>query len=82
MKTTVLYNEQITLPARLLKQDRILPGQLFEIDRIARGRYLLKKVDAKGGMISLIGCSLVPKKIGSLQSLRTEPQIVTTRTEA
>ncbi|HZF38649.1 MAG TPA: AbrB/MazE/SpoVT family DNA-binding domain-containing protein [Blastocatellia bacterium] len=43
MKTTVSKNGQITLPAEIRRRDAIEPGQEFEIERIARGEYLLKR---------------------------------------
>jgi AbrB family looped-hinge helix DNA binding protein len=43
MKTTVSSKGQIVLPAEIREQDRIRPGQQFEVERIEPGRYLLKK---------------------------------------
>lgn len=43
MKTVLSSKGQIVLPAELRQQDRILPGQAFEIERIEAGQYLLKK---------------------------------------
>ncbi len=45
MKTTVSSKGQLVLPAELRQQDRISPGQQFEIERIKEGEYLLKKLD-------------------------------------
>jgi AbrB family looped-hinge helix DNA binding protein len=51
MKTTVSSKGQVVLPAELRQQDRILPGQQFEIERIQEGEYVLKKlVPPKGGV--------------------------------
>lgn len=41
MKTTVSSKGQIVLPAELRQQDRIEPGQEFEVERIDRGEYRL-----------------------------------------
>ncbi len=41
MTTTVSSKGQIVLPAKLRLQDRIEPGQEFEIERIERGEYRL-----------------------------------------
>ena len=41
MKTTVSSKGQIVLPAELRQQDRIEPGQEFEIERLDRGEYRL-----------------------------------------
>ena len=39
--TTVSTTGQIVLPAKIRKQDRIEPGQLFDVERIERGEYRL-----------------------------------------
>jgi AbrB family looped-hinge helix DNA binding protein len=41
VKTTVSSKGQIVLPAELRQQDRIEPGQEFEIERLDRGEYRL-----------------------------------------
>lgn len=43
MKTTVSSKGQIVLPAEIRHQDRIEPGQEFEVERLDRGAYLLKR---------------------------------------
>ena len=43
MKTVVSSKGQIVLPAELRQRDRIVPGQRFEIERLAAGQYILKK---------------------------------------
>jgi AbrB family looped-hinge helix DNA binding protein len=43
MKTTVSSKGQIVLPAGIRRQDRIEPGQEFEVERIEPGEYLLKR---------------------------------------
>jgi AbrB family looped-hinge helix DNA binding protein len=43
MKTTVSSKGQIVLPAELRQQDRIEAGQEFEIERVRRGEYRLKR---------------------------------------
>jgi AbrB family looped-hinge helix DNA binding protein len=43
MKTKVSTKGQIILPAELRAQDGIEPGQEFEIERIDRGEYRLKR---------------------------------------
>jgi AbrB family looped-hinge helix DNA binding protein len=43
MITTVSSKGQIVLPAEIRHQDRIKPGQEFEIERIDNGEYLLKR---------------------------------------
>jgi AbrB family looped-hinge helix DNA binding protein len=46
MKTTVSSKGQIVLPAEMRQQDRIEAGQEFEIERLHRGEYLLKRLSA------------------------------------
>jgi AbrB family looped-hinge helix DNA binding protein len=43
MKTTISSKGQIVLPAEMRQRDRIEPGQEFEIERLDRGEYLLKR---------------------------------------
>jgi len=43
VKTTVSSKGQIVLPAELREQDRIEPGQVFEVERVRRGEYRLKR---------------------------------------
>jgi AbrB family looped-hinge helix DNA binding protein len=43
MKTTVSTRGRIVIPAELRQQDGIEPGQRFEIERIDRGEYRLKR---------------------------------------
>jgi len=43
MRTTVSTKGQIILPAEIRREDNIKAGQEFEIERIARGEYLLRR---------------------------------------
>jgi AbrB family looped-hinge helix DNA binding protein len=43
MKTTMSSKGQIVLPAEIRQQDRIKAGQEFDIERLARGEYRLKR---------------------------------------
>jgi AbrB family looped-hinge helix DNA binding protein len=43
MKTTISSKGQIVLPAAIRQQDGIEPGQEFDVQRIDRGEYLLKR---------------------------------------
>jgi AbrB family looped-hinge helix DNA binding protein len=47
MKTKVSSKGQIVLPAELRMQDRIVPGQQFQLERIEAGQYLLKRLPAE-----------------------------------
>ena len=46
MKTTVSSKGQIVLPAELRQQDGIEAGQEFEVERLDRGEYRLKRRSA------------------------------------
>lgn len=53
--TTVSTKGQIVLPADLRRRDGIEPGQEFEIERVERGQYLLKKKVKSGrGLTKLL----------------------------
>ena len=59
MKTTVSTKGQIVLPAEIRKQDRIEPGQEFEVERIDRGDYRLvrRKPRPNEGLVEwLLAC--------------------------
>ncbi len=43
MRTTVSTKGQIILPAEIRREDNIKSGQEFQIERIDRGEYLLKR---------------------------------------
>ena len=47
MKTTVSSKGQIVLLVELWEQDRILPGQQFELERLEAGQYLLRRQPAE-----------------------------------
>ena len=46
MKTTVSSKGQIVLPAEIRQQDRIEAGQEFDVERVDRGEYRLKRRSA------------------------------------
>ena len=43
MKTKLSSKGQIVLPAELREQDRVRPGQEFEVERVRRGQYRLTR---------------------------------------
>jgi AbrB family looped-hinge helix DNA binding protein len=43
MKTTISTKGQLILPAQLRQRDNIEPGQEFEVERIDRGEYRLRR---------------------------------------
>ena len=59
MKATVSSKGQIVLPVELRRQDRIEAGQAFEIERLGRGEYRLKRHSPAandGSLDWLLGC--------------------------
>jgi AbrB family looped-hinge helix DNA binding protein len=44
MKTAISTKGQIVIPAEIREQDDIEPGQQFEIERIDRGEYRVKRL--------------------------------------
>ena len=53
MRTSISSKGQIVLPAALREQDRIMPGQQFEVERLNAGEYLLRR-SAKAGTPGLV----------------------------
>jgi AbrB family looped-hinge helix DNA binding protein len=45
MKTAVSTKGQVVIPAEIRQQDEIEPGQEFEIERLDRGEYRLKRIE-------------------------------------
>lgn len=56
MKTTVSSKGQIVLPAEIREQDDVRPGQKFEIERIDRGEYRLRRTARRRneGLVELL----------------------------
>ncbi len=56
MKTTVSTKGQIILPAEIRQRDAIEPGQEFEVERIDRGEYRLKRKERRRneGLVKLL----------------------------
>jgi AbrB family looped-hinge helix DNA binding protein len=56
MKTTVSTKGQIILPAEFRKRDGIEPGQEFEVERLDRGEYRLKRMARRRneGLVKLL----------------------------
>jgi len=55
MKTTVSTKGQIILPAEFRQRDSIEPGQEFEVERIDRGEYRLKRKERRNeGLVKLL----------------------------
>ena len=56
MKTTISSKGQIVLPAELRKLDGIEAGQQFEVERLRRGEYRLKRKERRcnEGLVKLL----------------------------
>lgn len=56
MKTTVSSKGQIVLPAEIREQDDVRPGQKFEVERIERGEYRLRRTARRRneGLVELL----------------------------
>jgi AbrB family looped-hinge helix DNA binding protein len=56
MKTTVSTKGQIILPAEIRQRDSIESGQEFEVERIDRGEYRLKRKERRRneGLVKLL----------------------------
>lgn len=56
VKTTVSSKGQIVLPAEIREQDDVKPGQKFEIERIDRGEYRLRRTPGRRnqGLVELL----------------------------
>lgn len=52
VKTTVSTKGQIVLPAEIRRQDRIEPGQEFDVERLEEGQYkLIRRQPANAGLV-------------------------------
>ena len=56
MKTTVSTKGQIILPAEIRQRDGVESGQEFEVERIDRGEYRLKRKERRRneGLVKLL----------------------------
>ncbi len=58
MKTKMSSKGQIVLPVELRDMDEIKPGQLFSVERLGEGEYILRRVAEPGDGIAgwLLDC--------------------------
>lgn len=58
VRTSISSKGQIVLPAEIRRQDRIEPGEEFEIERVKPGNYrLVRRTPANEGVIEwLLAC--------------------------
>ena len=56
MRTRVSSKGQVRLPAEFRRRDGIKPGQPFEIERLVRGEYRLKRIPRRpnAGLVDLL----------------------------
>ena len=80
MTTTVSSKGQIVLPAKIRQQDRIEAGQEFEIERIDRGEYLLKRKTRRRneGLVNLLLACPVKDWFQPMDRAETTDDIVAT----
>ena len=78
MKTVISSKGQIVIPAEFRNQDKIEPGQVFEIERVDRGEYRLvaAEPDNQGLVNILLACPVkgwfVPIESESTDSLGSQ----------
>ncbi len=61
MKTTISSRGQVVIPAELRHQDDVEPGQEFEVERIRRGEYRLRRrtgASSEGMVDWLLACPM------------------------
>lgn len=56
METTVSSKGQIVLPAEIRRLDDVRPGQKFEVERLERGEYRIRRkaAPANQGLVELL----------------------------
>jgi AbrB family looped-hinge helix DNA binding protein len=56
VKTSISSKGQIVLPAELRREDDLRPGDRFEIERIDRGEYVLRRTGRRPneGLVELL----------------------------
>jgi bifunctional DNA-binding transcriptional regulator/antitoxin component of YhaV-PrlF toxin-antitoxin module len=75
MKTTLSAKGQIVLPVELRRDDRLAPGQEFEVERLKRGVYRLayRSRPHEGTVAWLLACPekdfFVPVESESIEKL-------------
>ena len=78
MKTVISSKGQIVVPAAIRRQDNILPGQEFEIERLKGGEYLLRRT-RRAMRVWCSFCSTVRSKVGSERRAETKPPAMFSR---
>jgi bifunctional DNA-binding transcriptional regulator/antitoxin component of YhaV-PrlF toxin-antitoxin module len=71
MTTTISSKGQFVLPATIRKQDRVLPGQRFAIQRLEAGEYLLQRQES-GTNAGLVDWLLACPDKGWFQEIESE----------
>ena len=73
MKTTLDANGQIALPEQIQAVDHLAPGDSFELERVAPGRYLLAKHAPAGERFTVVEGN------DGLPIIRTNDGVITSR---
>jgi len=79
MKTTISTKGEIILLAEIRREDDIKPGQEFEIKRIDRGEYILKRMtnSRNKGLVQLLVSCPVKDWFQPLERTETTDDIAT-----
>jgi AbrB family looped-hinge helix DNA binding protein len=79
MKTIVSSKGQIVLPAEIRRLDDVEAGQEFEIERLDRGEYRLKRMERRSnvGLINLLLACPVKGWFEPIERLETTDDIKT-----
>ena len=77
MRTTVSSKGQIVLPAEIRERDDVRPGQKFEIERIERGEYRLRRTARRRneGLVELLLACPVKGWFQPLERIETTDDI-------
>ncbi len=80
MRTTVSTKGQIILPAEIRRRDGVEPGQEFEVERLGRGVYRLKRKTRRNeGLVKLLLSCPVKGWFKPLERTATTDDISVTR---
>jgi bifunctional DNA-binding transcriptional regulator/antitoxin component of YhaV-PrlF toxin-antitoxin module len=53
MKTTLNADGQVSIPSEICQADHLAPGDLFEVERLTLGHYLLAKQQPAGARFTV-----------------------------
>jgi AbrB family looped-hinge helix DNA binding protein len=81
VRTTVSSKGQIVLPAEVRERDGVEPGQRFEIERVERGEYRLRRIAPRRneGLVALLLACPVKDWFAPLDRAETTDDVRTPR---